>query len=191
MSDWYEAHGKRALDLLCAGAAVAALSPVLGIAAALVRLSSRGPAIYRQQRVGACRSRFTMYKFRSMPVNTQVVTSAEAGTLRVTPVGRVLRRTNVDELPQLFNILRGDMSIVGPRPALPSQEELLAHRTDDGAGRLRPGLTGLAQVKSFNGMTPTQKAAWDERYALRVTFVGDLRIIASTFSYLTKPPPRY
>lgn len=187
----YERHWKRVIDLACAGLAIIVLSPVFVLCGVAVRATSRGPAIFKQPRVGAAGDRFTLMKFRSMPVDSQAVASAEAASLRVTPVGRVLRRTNADELPQLLNILKGEMSLVGPRPALPSQHDLLSHRTEGGAGRLRPGLTGLAQVNSFDGMTARQKAEWDEMYAERITLRKDLAIIAATFRYLAKPPPRY
>ena len=105
--------------------------------------------------------------------------------------GKAADASSLDELPQLFNILRGDMSLVGPRPALPSQEDLLSHRTASGSARLRPGLTGMAQVNSFDGMSATEKAEWDEKYAERITLMRDLAIILATLRYLTKPPPRY
>ena len=103
----------------------------------------------------------------------------------------MIRRTNLDELPQLFNILKGDMSIVGPRPPIPSQQELTELRKANGAIACRPGLTGLAQVSSFDGMTVPQKAAFDGEYAKRISFVGDITIILRTFVYLLKPPPVY
>ncbi|GAB4076378.1 sugar transferase [Nostocoides australiense] len=191
MNTNYESQGKRIVDVVCSGTALIVLSPLLLAASVAVRLSSRGPIIFKQARVGAGGGKFTLLKFRTMPVNTAVVSSADAGGLAITPVGRVLRRTNVDELPQLLNILRGEMSVVGPRPALPSQADLLLYRTLEGSGRLRPGLTGLAQINSFDGMQPKEKATWDETYARRVTFRGDLAIVLATLRYLTKPPPRY
>lgn len=187
----YEEHGKRFVDLVGAALALVALGPLMGVIAVAVKATSRGPALYRQTRIGANESSFTLLKFRSMPVDTPVMSSADGATLQPTRVGETIRRLNVDELPQLLNIMRGDMSLVGPRPALPSQIDLLDERTPEGSGRLRPGLTGLAQVKSYDGMPAREKASWDELYARDVSLRGDITIVSSTFRYLTKPPPKY
>lgn len=187
----YRGLGKRALDALLAGVALLILAPVMILVAGLIRLDDGGPALFRQERVGRGGSRFTLLKFRSMPVATADVPSAAAGGLRVTRVGRFLRRTNLDELPQLLNILAGEMSIVGPRPALPSQVALLATRAANGADRLRPGLTGLAQVSSYDQMPEAEKAAFDGQYASQISLLGDLGIILRTFHYLLSPPPTY
>jgi len=130
-------------------------------------------------------------KFRSMPVTTADIPSAQAGALRVTRVGAIIRRTNIDELPQLFNILKGEMSIVGPRPPLPSQTRLLELRAAEGALDVAPGLTGLAQIKSYDGMPETEKAAYDGQYARNVTFLNDTMIVLRTFGYLAHRPPVY
>ena len=114
-----------------------------------------------------------------------------ADSLELTRIGRFIRRTNFDELPQLLNILKGDMSVVGPRPAIKSQSELIALRQANGALACRPGLTGLAQVSSYDGMTDVQKAVFDGEYARSVSLAVDLRIIVRTVTYLLKPPPRY
>lgn len=187
----YEGCGKRVVDVIGASAALAALTPLMAMVSLAVRVTSPGPVLYRQTRVGADRVSFTLLKFRSMPADTPVVTSAAGANLQPTAVGQVIRRLNVDELPQLLNIIRGDMSIVGPRPALPTQVDLLEERTPHGSGRLRPGLTGLAQVNSYDGMPPAEKARWDERYSQKVSLVRDAWIIALTFRYLAKPPPKY
>ncbi len=126
-----------------------------------------------------------------MPVNTRNTTSDQLGEISIPAFGRFLRRTNLDELPQLFNILIGDMSLVGPRPPLPDQYELLDLRRANGAIACRPGLTGLAQVHSFDGMSPKDKAALDGIYAANVSMIRDGMIVIKTFVYLTKPPPRY
>lgn len=191
MSLLYERRGKRLIDMAGATLALAGLSPVFAIVSLAVKLSSRGPALYSQDRIGADSRTFTLLKFRSMPVDTPVLTSAEGSGLRVTAVGTLIRRLNIDELPQLINIIRGDMSIVGPRPALPSQTDLLDERTPEGSGRLRPGLTGLAQINAYDGMPSSAKARWDELYSQDVTLRRDISIITSTFRYLTKPPPKY
>lgn len=187
----YERYGKRLLDLALAGAATVALSPLLTLVGLAIVVEDGRPVIYRQPRTGRSGRPFVIFKFRSMPANTAVATSATMGTATITRVGRVTRRTNIDELPQLFNILRGDMSIVGPRPPLDSQQTLIEHRRTGPAWNCRPGLTGLAQVNAFDGMTEAEKAVFDNRYAERVTLLGDLKVIAQTVRYLFSPPPTY
>jgi O-antigen biosynthesis protein WbqP len=182
---------KRLLDLSIAAAALVVLSPVLLITSLVILIEDGRPVLFRQTRVGRSGRDFTIFKFRSMPVSTPSVPSAAASTLRVTRVGAFIRRTNIDELPQLLNVLRGEMSIVGPRPGLPVQAELRRMRGARGIERLRPGLTGLAQVNSFDGMTDEQKVEWEARYAARVTFVADACIILRTFGYLLRRPPVY
>lgn len=191
MSGWYERRGKRLIDVVGATVSLVVLSPLMALVSLAVKGTSSGPVLYRQNRVGADQRTFTLLKFRSMPTGTPVVSSSEARALRPTAVGRLIRRSNVDELPQLVNIVRGDMSLVGPRPALLSQQDLLSRRTPMGAGRLRPGLTGLAQVNSYDGMTPGDKARWDEEYARTVTLLNDVRVVLATFRYLSNPPPQY
>lgn len=187
----YAMIGKRLFDLGSSLLALVVLSPVLLITAGLIRLEDGGPALFRQDRVGRDGRSFAVLKFRSMRVGTANLPSAQGAALPVTRIGRVIRRTNIDELPQLLNILWGDMSVVGPRPPIPSQEALVAHRRGNGALALRPGLTGLAQINSFDGMTDLQKAEWDGRYAARITCLGDLGIIFRTVGYLFRRPPVY
>lgn len=187
----YSRHGKRLVDLFLSGVATIVLSPVLLMTAAAIRFEDGLPVIYRQARVGQGGREFTILKFRSMPTGTAVSPSAQVGTATVTKVGKVIRRLNVDELPQLFNILRGDMSVVGPRPALPTQATLIADRADGPARDVRPGLTGLAQVRAYDGMSESAKAAYDNEYAEQISLLRDIKIIASTVGYLFKPPPTY
>lgn len=187
----YQAWGKRAFDLCASAAALLVASPILLVTAVAIRLEDGGPALFRQARVGAGGRPFTVFKFRSMRVGSANVPSAAGAALPVTRVGAFIRRTNIDELPQLLNILAGDMSVVGPRPPIPVQADLIARRAANGALALRPGLTGLAQVSSYDGMPEEEKAEWDGRYAGRVTFLGDVRIILRTFAYLAKRPPVY
>lgn len=163
---------------------------MLAVAVA-IRLEDKGPALFRQVRIGRYGRPFEVMKFRSMPVNAGDVPSAKAITMRITKIGTFIRRTNIDELPQLFNILRGDMSVVGPRPALSSQRGLCALRARLGLNRCAPGLTGLAQINSYDYMPETEKVAWDATYCAGVSFLGDLEIIFRTFGYLRKPPPVY
>lgn len=187
----YRKLGKRLLDVTLAGFALVFLSPLLILTGSAIRLEDGAPALFRQRRVGAAGRVFTVLKFRSMRVGAMDVPSAHGASLPVTRVGRFIRRTNIDELPQLWNILVGDMSLVGPRPPLPAQEALLALRAANGALGLRPGLTGLAQVKSYDGMPESEKAEWDGRYAKSISLRGDLTIILRTVGYLARRPPVY
>jgi O-antigen biosynthesis protein WbqP len=187
----YERIGKRALDVVMSGVGIVVLSPVLVFIAAAIAITDPGPVIFRQRRVGRDGADFVLLKFRSMRVGTGDIPSAAARHLPITPIGRFLRRTNLDEMPQMFNILRGDMSVVGPRPALPGQGDLVELRRGNGAIRARPGLTGLAQVSAFDGMPVSVKAELDGKYVGRITFAGDLAIMARTVTYLLHPPPVY
>jgi len=187
----YRAFFKRLLDVILSGAAILLLSPVMLVTALLIRLEDGGPALFRQERAGQGGQPFRLMKFRSMPINTPNVPSSQAGTIRVTRIGKFIRRANIDELPQLLTIFQGRMSLVGPRPALPSQTRLLELRAANGATAVKPGLTGLAQVNSYDGMPEEEKARWDGEYARRVTFLGDLSIILRTFGYLARRPPTY
>lgn len=187
----YKRYIKRILDIILSTIALVILSPLLFVTCVLIRIEDGGPAIFKQMRIGRDSRLFKLFKFRSMPVNVGDVPSSQAQRLRITRVGNIIRRANIDELPQLLNIIKGDMSIVGPRPALPSQTELLAIRVKNGACNCRPGLTGLAQINSYDGMSEIEKASFDQKYASCITFTGDFIIILKTFFYLLKRPPVY
>jgi lipopolysaccharide/colanic/teichoic acid biosynthesis glycosyltransferase len=187
----YRRFGKRLLDLVLSAIAIFILSPLLIMTVIAIRLEDGGAALFRQARVGKQQKPFILLKFRSMPVNTGDIPSAEAKKVKITKTGSFIRRTNIDELPQLFNIFRGDMSIVGPRPALPQQETLCQLRAEKGVFTCKPGLTGLAQVNAYDSMPDAEKASWDGQYCAQVTFLGDIHIILRTFGYLLKPPPAY
>jgi O-antigen biosynthesis protein WbqP len=170
---------------------IAFISPIFILIAMLIAFFDPGPIFFKQERLGKNGIGFLFYKFRSMPVDTGNLPSDKVGRVKLTWIGKLIRRTNLDELPQLLNILKGDMSVVGPRPPIPSQTELIDLRKKNGSLECVPGLTGLAQVKAFDGMTISQKAKYDGEYSKRVTFISDLKIILSTFIYLLKPPPIY
>jgi O-antigen biosynthesis protein WbqP len=187
----YRNIGKRAFDLLVVVGAFLMLWPFMAFVAILIKIFDPGPIFFKQLRTGKGGENFWFYKFRSMPVNTGDIASDKLGEVKLTWIGKFIRRTNIDELPQLLNIFFGDMSVVGPRPPIPSQVELIELRRQNGALNLRPGLTGLAQVNSFNGMRAADKAAFDEQYANNVTLINDIKIILKTFLYLMKPPPVY
>lgn len=173
---------KRAVDIVaaCLGLAVFAI-PMLVIAL-LVKLTSRGPALYWSDRVGRDNTLFRMPKFRTMRVEAPELAThllAEAG-FYVTPLGAVLRRTSLDELPQLYNVLRGEMSLVGPRPALHNQEDLVAQRTERGVHRLVPGVTGWAQINGRDELPILVKVEYDAEYMRRRGFWFDLLIVLKT-----------
>ena len=172
----YKSVVKRVLDFLLALAGTIVLSPLLLVLAAWVKLDSKGPVFFRQKRVGRDKRLFSILKFRSMyadtphDVPTHLLQNPEA---MITRSGRFLRRTSLDELPQLFNILAGQMSVVGPRPALWNQADLIAERDKYGANALVPGLTGYAQVNGRDELPIPVKAELDGYYAAHVSFVLD------------------
>ncbi|HZZ67959.1 MAG TPA: sugar transferase [Phenylobacterium sp.] len=173
---------KRALDIAGGLAGLILLSPLLAGLAVAVRLESPGPALHWSRRVGRRNRIFAMPKFRTMRMGTpDVATHLLADPQQwVTPLGRFLRRTSLDELPQLWSVLKGDMSLVGPRPALFNQDDLVALRTEAGVDALRPGLTGWAQINGRDELPIPEKARLDREYLERMSFTFDLRILAIT-----------
>lgn len=187
----YRKFFKRLFDIVMSLSALFFLSPLMLVVAILIYLEDRGTILFKQDRVGQNGEQFKFLKFRSMQMNSANVPKVQAQSIHVTKIGKVIRRANIDELPQLINILRGDMSIVGPRPAIPSQTALCKMREESGALNCLPGLTGLAQVNAYDGMPETEKARWDGEYAETVSFITDSKIILRTFTYLTRKPPVY
>ena len=174
----YARGGKRALDVLASAALLAVLAPAAAVAAVAVRLSLGAPVLFRQERPGFGGRPFLLYKFRTMRAGGAVVdTSTDAA--RLTRVGRWLRATSVDEIPQLWNVLRGDMSLVGPRPLLmqylPLYTPAQARRHE-----VRPGITGLAQVSGRNAISWEEKFALDVRYVDELSLALDVRILLLT-----------
>ncbi len=174
---------KRILDLLLALLATVALSPLLLVLSAIIRITSPGPVFFRQKRVGKGKSHFMIYKFRTMRTDapkdqpTHLLANPEA---YITPVGRFLRKSSLDELPQLFNIIKGEMAVVGPRPALWNQFDLIAERDRYGANDVRPGLTGWAQINGRDELPIDVKARLDGEYVKRMSFGFDLRCVLGT-----------
>lgn len=187
----YKLFFKRLIDVLASLGVLILLSPVMLLVALIIFFQDFGPVIFKQYRVGRGGRLFLFYKFRSMPVNTPNVQSFETKKLKITPFGKFIRRTSLDELPQLINILKGDMSLIGPRPPIPSQENLIRLRKGNGALNCRPGLTGLAQINSYDFMSEEEKAKWDGIYANAISFKEDTKIVFKTLGYLTSPPPTY
>jgi O-antigen biosynthesis protein WbqP len=174
---------KRIFDLLLAIVVAAALLLPVIVVALLVRLTSSGPALYWSDRVGRHNRVFKMPKFRSMLVGTPVVAThlLENPAARLTPIGSFLRRSSLDELPQLWSIVVGDMSFVGPRPALFNQHDLIDLRTQHGVDKLFPGLTGWAQVNGRDEIPIPEKVKLDSEYAARRSMLFDIRILWLTF----------
>jgi O-antigen biosynthesis protein WbqP len=187
----YKNGGKRILDLTIATMGLLLFIPFFTVIGIVIGIFDPGPVMFSQERIGRDGKSFRFFKFRSMPVGTGDIPSDALAVVKLTWVGKVIRRTNIDELPQLLNVLCGDMSIVGPRPPIAVQTELINLRRSGGALACRPGLTGLAQIRSFDGMSVGDKCRFDVEYASEITLRKDLAIILATFAYLTKPPPRY
>ncbi len=173
---------KRALDIVGGLVGLIVLSPLLVGLALAVRLGSPGPALHLSKRVGRRNRIFVMPKFRTMRLGApDVATHLLADPDQwVTPLGRFLRRTSLDEIPQLWSVLKGDMSLVGPRPALFNQDDLVALRTKAGVDALRPGLTGWAQINGRDELPIPEKAELDRQYLERMSFGFDLKILAVT-----------
>ena len=173
---------KRLFDILVALIGLAVGWPVLFAIALAVRLTSPGPAIHWSRRVGCDNLEFRMPKFRSMRTDTPDVAThlLDDPERWVTPLGKVLRKSSLDELPQLWSVLVGDMSLVGPRPALFNQHDLIDLRTQAGVDKLRPGVTGWAQVNGRDELPIPQKVALDREYLERQSFAFDLAIILAT-----------
>lgn len=181
----YEKYIKRPQDFLCALLAIIVLSPVMLITAILVRIKLGSPVLFTQDRPGKDGKIFKLYKFRTMlPPKSGVIDPAQDAA-RLTPFGKKLRSTSLDELPELFNILKGDMSVVGPRPLL---VQYLSRYNAHQARRheVRPGFTGLAQVHGRNAISWEDKFDWDVKYVDKVTFLGDWKIIFETIRTVLK-----
>jgi O-antigen biosynthesis protein WbqP len=171
---------KRALDISACALFLALFWPVLLIIVAAIRLHSPGRAIFAQVRVGKNGRAFTCYKLRTMYSGTANLPTHQVEASAVTPIGELLRRFKIDELPQLWNVLLGDMSLVGPRPCLPSQIELVDARERLGVFTVRPGITGLAQISGVDMSDPQRLAEIDARYVRTQTVPGDLKLIWAT-----------
>ncbi len=162
-------------------AALIVLLPIMLIIVVAIRAESSGPALFRQIRVGRGGARFEILKFRSMRVGSdRYGHRTDANDTRITRVGKVIRRTSLDELPQLWNVLRGDMSIVGPRPDVPAQEAEYTSAQWEARHGVRPGITGLAQVNGRSAMSPEERIALDLSYVRRHGLLVDLKIIIRT-----------
>ncbi|MBR5805502.1 MAG: sugar transferase [Oscillospiraceae bacterium] len=176
---------KRFLDIVLSAAGLLVLSPILLIIAVAIKMDSKGPVLFKQKRVAKGKEHFQILKFRTMyadvpkDVPTHLLADPES---KITKIGRFLRKSSLDELPQIWNILVGEMSIIGPRPALWNQFDLIAERDKYGANDVRPGLTGLAQVMGRDELPIEVKAKYDGDYAQNVTFANDVKIFFKTIT---------
>lgn len=180
---------KRILDIILSFFSIILFSPILILLAAWVKMDSKGPVFFKQRRIGINKSYFMMMKFRTMrtdaPKDTPTHLLQNANTY-ITKSGAFLRKTSLDELPQLFNILVGDMSIVGPRPALWNQDDLIFERDRYKANDVRPGLTGWAQINGRDELPIQLKASLDGTYVEKCSFLFDVRIIVETIFKVIK-----
>ena len=179
----YNKYFKRIIDIVLSGAALIILSPIMLLIAVIIKADSKGPVLFKQKRVAKDKEYFKILKFRTMyadvpkDVPTHLLADPDS---KITKVGRFLRKSSLDELPQIWNIFVGEMSVIGPRPALWNQYDLIAERDKYGANAIRPGLTGLAQINGRDELPIDIKAKYDGEYAQNITFLGDVKIFFGT-----------
>lgn len=181
---------KPILDFLLSLILLIILSPIFLIICLVSKISEPdGKIFFKQNRAGVDNQPFTCYKFRSMKMSAPKNASTfelENPESFITPFGKFLRKTSLDELPQLINILKGDMSFIGPRPVILKEKDLLNLRKENGASSVRPGITGLAQISGRDNLPFDKKAAYDKEYAMNVSFINDLKIILKTIPKVVK-----
>lgn len=184
-AEMYQKFWKRILDIVLSGVAILMLSPLFLTIMIWIRLDSEGPVFFRQTRVGIHKTRFEILKFRTMkkdaPKNVPTHLFSDSNSW-ITRSGRVLRKTSLDELPQILQIFTGKMSFVGPRPALFNQYDLIAERDKYGANDVLPGLTGWAQVNGRDSLSIAEKARYDGEYAANISFGMDMKCLWKTVS---------
>ena len=182
---------KRLFDFSASLAAIVILSPLLLLLSLLVLLDDGGPVLFKQERVGKDNRLFIVWKFRTMKKGTPHVAAAklEKPVAYMTRTGAFLRRSGLDEIPQLFNILRGEMSFVGPRPLIPEEEEIRQLRLEYHVYAVRPGLTGLAQIHGLNNLSDPEKARYDKQYVETRSFWLDIKILFQTIFVVLKRNP--
>lgn len=185
----YVKYIKRLLDFLISGIALIILSPFIAILFVIIRCTSTGPALFKQTRMGKDMHPFELYKFRTMRIDAPKNCPThllENPDMYITPIGKILRKTSLDELPQLFNVLIGNMSLVGPRPSLMNQNDLNELRAQNGSVHILPGITGLAQISGRDELPIPVKADYDGQYAKNISFVNDIKILIGTVSIVLK-----
>ncbi|QSF44116.1 sugar transferase [Paenibacillus tianjinensis] len=178
---------KRIVDITFSLIGLILLSPFIVIIAIAIRLDSPGPVMFKQKRIGMGNSLFTIYKFRSMKIGTPDIPTDRINPADyVTAIGKFLRKTSLDEIPQLFNVFLGEMSFVGPRPALHNQNELIKSRTEKGIHHILPGITGWAQINGRDEIDTAEKVSLDEYYLKNWSIKLDFKILYLTCSYVFK-----
>ena len=179
---------KRAIDIIGSFCGIILLLPLFLIVAMLIKLDSKGPIIFKQIRIGKDSKPFNIYKFRSMKVEAPNLSTEEFENASdfITNIGKFIRKTSIDELPQLVNILKGDMSIVGPRPVIEKETDLLELREIYKVNTILPGITGLAQINGRDCMDNYKKVKYDYEYLLNRSFILDMKIIFKTFFKVIK-----
>ena len=180
---------KRIIDLFLSITGLVVLSPVLVLLAIAIKLDSSGPVLFKQKRVGINKTHFNIYKFRTMRTDTPKDTPTHLladPDKYITKAGRLLRKASLDELPQIINILLGQMAIIGPRPALWNQYDLIEERDKYGANDIRPGLTGWAQINGRDELPIEVKAKYDGEYVRRMSFLFDLKCLVGTILVVIK-----
>lgn len=180
----YQNYIKRGIDCILSLIGLIILSPILLIIAMIIKMTSPGPVLFRQERMGKDNKHFRIMKFRTMRIDTPKdcpTHMLENPDQYITKIGHILRKTSLDELPQLWNIFVGDMAVIGPRPSLPNQYDLNALRDQNGASKVRPGLTGLAQISGRDELEISVKAALDGEYVKKISFLTDVRLFFATF----------
>ncbi len=185
----YQKFGKRLLDILLSGCGILVLSPVYLLVALAIKIDDPGPVFFRQKRVGIHKSHFQILKFRSMKMSTPKDTPThllENPEQYITKVGKILRKTSLDELPQIFQIFTGKMSIIGPRPALWNQFDLIAERDKYSANDVRPGLSGWAQINGRDELPIDVKARLDGEYVNNISFLFDCKCFFGTILAVLK-----
>ena len=185
----YKGYVKRVIDFVLSLCGLIILSPVFLILCIWIKLDSKGPILFKQKRIGINKSNFNIYKFRTMYVDTpkDMPTHMLADPDQyITKAGHFLRKTSLDELPQIINILKGEMSIIGPRPALWNQDDLIAERDKYQANNVKPGLTGWAQINGRDELEIPVKARLDGEYVKRISFLFDLKCFFGTITSVLK-----
>ena len=185
----YRTFFKRLLDIILSGCAIVILSPLLLIIAVAIKIDDPGPVLFRQKRVGIHKTHMSIMKFRTMKMDTPKDTPThllENPEQYITKVGKFLRKSSLDELPQIFQIFTGKMSIIGPRPALWNQFDLIAERDKYGANDVRPGLTGWAQINGRDELPIEVKARFDGEYAEKLSFLFDCKCFFGTIGAVLK-----
>lgn len=185
----YQKFGKRLLDIILSACGIVVLSPVYLILAVAIKIDDPGPVFFRQKRVGIHKTHFQILKFRTMKMNTPKDTPThllENPQQYITRVGRVLRKLSLDELPQIFQIFSGKMSVIGPRPALWNQFDLIEERDKYGANDVRPGLTGWAQINGRDELPIDVKARFDGEYVRNLSFLFDCKCFFGTIASVLK-----